>query len=211
MPRPNLKREKRTELLPVLARAFAELGYRRATTAELARRCGVQENILYRLWSDKKKMFIAAIEFVYEQSVVIWSRLLHESDDDQTPAERLLAYESQHHGEFGHYRIVFAGLSETDDPQVREALADMYRRYHRFIQRQIGAHRAVGGGTGVARRGPGRLGRDRSRNGRERRPRIGAAGRSPTATRVRRSGAQPPDRRGGVINRLNGPIFGCEL
>ena len=149
MPRPNLKREKRTELLPVLARAFAELGYRRATTAELARRCGVQENILYRLWSDKKKMFIAAIEFVYEQSVVIWSRLLHESDDDQTPAERLLAYESQHHGEFGHYRIVFAGLSETDDPQVREALADMYRRYHRFIQRQIGAHRAVGGGTGV--------------------------------------------------------------
>lgn len=145
MARPNLTKEKREELLPIVARAFAELGYRRTTTAELARRCGVQENILYRLWPDKKAMFIAAIEFVYEQSAAVWSELLHEQDDGQTPAERLLAYESQHHGEFGYYRIVFAGLSETDDPQVRDALADMYRRYHRFIQRQIGAHRAGGG------------------------------------------------------------------
>ena len=46
MPRPNQTLEKRRELLPVIARAFAELGYRRATTAELARRCGVRENIL---------------------------------------------------------------------------------------------------------------------------------------------------------------------
>lgn len=144
MPRPNKTVEKRRELLPVVARAFAELGFRRTTTAELARRCGVRENILYRLWPDKKAMFIAAIGHVYDQSVAIWARLLARQEQ-ATAAERLLAYESQHHGEFGHYRIVFAGLNETDDPDIRAALADMYRRFQRFVEEQIAGHRSQRG------------------------------------------------------------------
>jgi AcrR family transcriptional regulator len=142
MPRTSQTREKRRELIPIVARTFAELGYRRTTTAELARRCGVQQNILYRLWPDKKAMFIAAIAYVYESSVLIWARVLAEDDGQQTAAERLLAYEASHHGEFGQYRIVFAGLNETDDPEIRTALADMYQRFQRFMREQIGAHRA---------------------------------------------------------------------
>ena len=65
MPRPNHSAQRRRELTPIVARTFAELGFRRTTTAELARRCGVRENVLYRLWPDKKAMFIAAIEYVY--------------------------------------------------------------------------------------------------------------------------------------------------
>lgn len=147
MARPNLTHEKRRELVPVVARAFAELGYRRTTTAELARRCGVQENVLYRLWADKKEMFIAAIRHVYDQSMAIWERVLGSGDPSQSAAERLLAYEATHHGEFGLYRIVFAGLSETDDPEIHAALADMYQRYHRLIRRQIAAHRERHGGN----------------------------------------------------------------
>lgn len=141
MPRPSQTPEKRRELLPIVARAFAELGYRRTTTAELARRCRVRQNILYRLWPDKKAMFIAAIGFVYDQSVATWNELLARRDGAETTAERVLTYESRHHGEFGHYRIVFAGLNETDDPDVRAALADMYRRFQRFVEQQIGVHR----------------------------------------------------------------------
>jgi AcrR family transcriptional regulator len=142
MPRPSLISEKRRELLPVVAQAFAELGYRRTTTAELARRCGVRENILYRLWPDKKAMFIASISYVYESSIGIWRDLLEKPrSNGRTSARRLLEYESRHHGEFGLYRIVFAGLSETDDPEIRGALADMYKRYQRFVTRHIAAHR----------------------------------------------------------------------
>lgn len=141
MPRTSQLTEKRRELLPIVARTFADLGYRRTTTAELAARCDVRENILYRLWSDKKAMFIAAIGYVYESSIAIWGRLLEAGDGKQSAAERLLEYEAEHFGEFGHYRIIFAGLSETDDPDVRAALADMYQRYQRFVREQIVAHR----------------------------------------------------------------------
>lgn len=141
MARRNLSDDRRRELIPIVARAFAELGYRRTTTAELALRCAVRENILYRLWTDKKAMFIAAIDYVYELSATIWGRILAETDGRRSAAARLLEYETTHHGEFGLFRIVFAGLSETDDPDIRSALAEMYRRYHRFIHGRIVEHR----------------------------------------------------------------------
>jgi AcrR family transcriptional regulator len=142
MPRPSQLNEQRTSLLPVVARAFTELGYRRATTAQLAERCGVQENILYRLWPDKKAMFLAAIDYVYDLSERTWLGLLADRrSDGRGPATRLLEYESVHQGEFGHYRILFSGLGEVDDPEIRAALAGVFNRFHRFLHGQIAAQR----------------------------------------------------------------------
>ena len=130
-----------SRLLPIVTRAFAELGYRRATTAELARRCGVRENILYRAWASKKAMFLAAIEYVFDSSRRLWERLLADGDPKDA-AQRVLDYESVHHGEFGLYRVVFAGLSETDDPDIRSALRHMYHQFHGFIAAQVGGAQA---------------------------------------------------------------------
>ena len=150
MARPSLVAEKRKELLPVVARAFAEMGYRRTTTADLARRCGVRENILYRLWPDKKAMFVAAIDYVFDLSAETWGKVLGRAARRQSAARRLLEHEASHHGELGLYRIVFAGLSETDDPEIREALARMYGHFQKFIREQIEEHRAESDGSGGA-------------------------------------------------------------
>jgi AcrR family transcriptional regulator len=147
MARPSQQNEKRRELLPIVAKAFSELGYRRATTAELADRCGVQQNILYRLWPGKKAMFIAAIGYVYELSVDVWLRLLAKPADGKSAATRLLEYEAENLGKFGHHRIIFAGLNEIHDREIRQALADMYARYQRFVRDHVLEHR---GGKGKA-------------------------------------------------------------
>lgn len=130
-------------MLPVIAAVFTQLGYRRATTAELSRKCGVQENILYRLWPDKKAMFLAAIDFVYDFSETTWLRLLEKNRKAGTSALQLLEFESVHHGEFGHYRILFSALGETDDADIRAALQRVYARFHRFLLGQIVAHRGA--------------------------------------------------------------------
>jgi AcrR family transcriptional regulator len=140
MPRPSQRPERRRELVTHLVETFAELGYRRTTTAELAARCGVRENILYRLWPDKRAMFVAALEHVYQRSEEVWDELLVGADEDVSPAELVLDYEARHHGEFGLYRIVFAGLSETDDPEIARALRDLYGRFQAYVRRQVKAH-----------------------------------------------------------------------
>jgi len=149
MPRPSEIEEKRKLLQPIVARAFAELGYRRATTAEIARRCGVRENILYRIWPDKKAMFVASIAHVYEQAADAWRQILADPNGTGGAALRLLKYEADHYGEAGLHRIIFAGLSETDDPDIRDALQKLFTRFHRFIKAQVRAHRDEFWGAGA--------------------------------------------------------------
>lgn len=150
MSRPNKSSERRTELIPILARTFADLGYRRTTTAELAGRCGVRENVLYRLWPDKRAMFVATLDYVYQLSEATWAKLIDRADEQASAAELILDYESAHHGEFGLYRIVFAGLSETDDPEIAAALKSLYGRFQRFVQKQVKAHRGADSGSSDA-------------------------------------------------------------
>jgi len=144
MARPNRSHEKRAELMPIVAQAFSELGYRKATTAELASRCGVQENILYRLWNDKKAMFAASIDYLYDATMQQWQTLIDQANEDPggpTAAELILAYDAEHRGEKGFYKITFAALSETDDPDVKASLRSMYSRFTEFIEQQVGQHR----------------------------------------------------------------------
>jgi AcrR family transcriptional regulator len=143
MPRPNRSAEKRETLLPILAEAFAGMGYSKATTAELARRCGVQETVLYRLWPDKKAMFLAAIDHVFDRSMAIWTELLEATKGKATGAERILAHEAVHHGEFGLYRVLFTGLDEVEDDEVREHLRRTYRRFQRYVRDRVAEHRAA--------------------------------------------------------------------
>ena len=137
MPRPSQIDEQRRKLLPILCQVFSELGYRRATTAELADRCGVRENILYRLWPDKKAMFLAAIDDIFRQRAEKWGLILGDQPRPDRVAARLVAYEAKHQGEFGFYRVVFTALAETEDADIRAAVTDMYRRFQRLLKRHI--------------------------------------------------------------------------
>lgn len=148
MARPSTAQARREEFLPILARTFADTGYRRTTTAELARHCGVPENTLYRLWKDKKRMFLESLDYLYESSVATWETRLAEGDSRRSAAEQLLDYEGTHYGEHGFYRIIFTGLSEIDDTEIRTALRRMYRRFHQFIAGHIAEHRKSTGQRG---------------------------------------------------------------
>ena len=137
MPRPSQIDEQRKKLLPIVCRTFSELGYRRTTTAELAQRCEVRENILYRLWPDKKGMFLAAIDDIFQSRAEKWEQILVDLPDPEMRVERLVAYEAQHQGEFGFYRILFTALAETDDDEMRAALIRIYRQFHKLVSQQL--------------------------------------------------------------------------
>ncbi len=141
MARPSKLEEQRREFLPIVARAFAELGFRRATTAELAHRCGVQETILYRLWPDKTAVFVAAIGHVFDAAAATYDAIVTATARADEVAEELLDYEARHLGEHDQYRILFAGLAELDSPEIRQALAAGYRRFARLVRTHLSASR----------------------------------------------------------------------
>jgi AcrR family transcriptional regulator len=141
VPRPSQIDEQRKQLMPIVCQVFSELGYHRTTTAELARRCKVRENILYRLWRDKKAMFLAAIDNIFQSRVERWGQILAERPTMEQAAKALVAYEARHQGEFGFYRVVFTALVEADDPEIRAAITNMYRRFHERIRKLVDTSR----------------------------------------------------------------------
>jgi AcrR family transcriptional regulator len=150
MPRASQADERRRSLLPLLADAFRDLGYRRATTAELASRCDVQENILYRLWPDKKAMFLASLDFLVQRRMEKWKAVIDKAGSDKSQAVRLIELTGRDLGENGLYRIIFAALNETDDPEIKHALQRLYRQYHERIKVEIARHRTLCGASGIA-------------------------------------------------------------
>jgi AcrR family transcriptional regulator len=137
VPRINQTAEQAKKLLPIICEVFCERGYRRTTTAELAQRCNVRENILYRLWPDKKAMFLAAIDDLFRSRADRWHALVQGQRGAKNATERIIEYESRHQGESGFYRIVFTALAETDDDDIRTALVGMYKSFHKLICKQI--------------------------------------------------------------------------
>jgi AcrR family transcriptional regulator len=132
MARPNKLSELRTKLLPVLADSFGKFGYSRLTTREIAKKCGVQQVILYRLWpGGKKEMFLAAIDSVWKQHKSDWTQV------KQNDVWNLLELEAKVQGSRGLFKIVFQGLAEADDPDVRRVLSRMYRSYAEFVKSVI--------------------------------------------------------------------------
>jgi len=125
MPRPDRSDQRRAELIPTLAAAFAQLGFAGATSAKLAEACGLAENQLYRLWPSKKAMFLAVIDHLYRMQEDYWTKQLSEGDP-ATAIARILEREGKERGSTGLHRVLFAGLSASDDNA-------MYKHFHRFI------------------------------------------------------------------------------
>jgi len=132
MPRPDRRDERRAELIPTLAAAFARLGFAGATTARLAEQCGLAENQLYRLWPSKKAMFLAVIDHLYRVQEAFWNQQLAEGDP-ASAVGRILEREGKERGSTGLHRVLFAGLSASDDPEIRSELSAMYLHFHGFI------------------------------------------------------------------------------
>ena len=136
MPKPSQADQQRQRLLPIVCHVFSRRGYRRATTAEIARACKVRENVLYRLWADKKAMFLAAINDVFERRAAAWRTLLDDRPAAREAGRRLVAYEAEHQGEFGFYRVVFTALGGDRRRGHPGRLVRMYGQFHQAVLAQ---------------------------------------------------------------------------
>ena len=71
------------------------------------------------------EMSHAALDDLFDYRVKKWREVVAEAADRQSALDRLVAYEAEHQGEFGFYRVVFTALAEADDPEIRAALVRM--------------------------------------------------------------------------------------
>ena len=68
--------ERRASLLSIACGLFARRSYRGTTTAEIARAAGVTEPVLYRHFASKRALYLACMDWSWEQVKELWAERL---------------------------------------------------------------------------------------------------------------------------------------
>jgi AcrR family transcriptional regulator len=136
--------KRREQLLDCAAKLFAERGYARATTNELAKAAGVTEPIIYRHFDSKRDLFVALIERTGRETIEQWERHLAEGGGATDTAERLRRLLGDNpmvteRGRFA-YRVILQAISEVgQDEVIHDALRNHIKSLHAFLAEELEA------------------------------------------------------------------------
>ncbi|MEK4061424.1 MULTISPECIES: TetR/AcrR family transcriptional regulator [Paenibacillus] len=82
---------RREQILEAAVVVFAELGYYRATTAQVAERVGISQPYIFKLFKNKEELFVAALDRAFERIIRTFKSV--EAPVDQLLAETIRVYE----------------------------------------------------------------------------------------------------------------------
>lgn len=130
--------QRREQLLDRAATLFAEKGYARATTAQLARSAGVTEPIIYRHFKSKRELFIALIERAGAMTLAMWKRHLRGASDPAERLRRLIGDNPMVMPEGRDaYRVVLQAITEVDDKEIHDAVEAHMNALHQFLVGEV--------------------------------------------------------------------------
>jgi len=137
--------ERRVALLDTACRVFCDSSYHGATTAEIARRAGVSEPILYRHFGSKRDLYLACLDEAWRRLKEVSEAAIRDRPTGVTcvgaAAECYMSAEER-------VRLVdlwIQALAEArEDEVIAAALRDQIREVHAWFADQVRASQAEG-------------------------------------------------------------------
>ena len=131
-------KDRREQLLDTAAVLFAQRGYARSTTAELAKAAGVTEPIIYRHFESKKDLFIALVERTATRTLELWAQRLADAKDAAERLRRLLGDNPMTLEETREpYLVMMQAITEVDDREIRKAVTSHFAELHGFLVKEL--------------------------------------------------------------------------
>lgn len=127
--------ERRKQILDAAVDVFARLGFGTAGTADIARAAGIGEPTIYRYFSNKRDLYVAAVRRSGDEILEAWAAITDESPDALTALQRIGVwyYERlQTHPEL----LLLRSRSITDalDDSVTDVVREQYRSVMQFVE-----------------------------------------------------------------------------
>ena len=125
--------ERREEILEAARIEFAERGLHGTSTDAIARRAGVSQPYLFRLYGTKKELFSATVQRCMEDTLA----LFRSAAGGKTGEEALLAIGDAYWEVLTHpamLRLQMHACAACDDPEVCEVVRRGYGRLVEFVE-----------------------------------------------------------------------------
>jgi AcrR family transcriptional regulator len=120
--------ERREEILGAAVTRFGETGFHGTSTEKIAADVGVSQPYVFRLFSTKKALFIAAVDWAFRETQLAFGEAARGATDSQDAFKRMadaywgLLQDQRYLG------IQMQAYASCADPQIREVVQKAYGR-----------------------------------------------------------------------------------
>jgi AcrR family transcriptional regulator len=132
------KEERREEILDAAQHVFAERGYQGASTEEIARRAGISQPYIFRLFGTKKDLFIAVDTRCFRQTLEMFQRAAEGKRGEEALQAIGAAYGELLVSDRTYLRGQMAAYAACDDPEICEAVRNGFGDLVHYVERVSG-------------------------------------------------------------------------
>ncbi|ASS67562.1 MULTISPECIES: TetR/AcrR family transcriptional regulator [unclassified Paenibacillus] len=89
----SVSANRRSDIISAAIEVFAEAGYYRTTTAQVAQRAGISQPYVFRFFATKEALLLAALEASWERVAESFRQVIASSTGERLERELISAYE----------------------------------------------------------------------------------------------------------------------
>src|SRR5215475_8427565 len=130
---------RRDEVLVAAMVEFAEKGFEGASTEDIARRAGISQPYLFRLFGTKKELFKATAARCLRETLELFQRAAEGKRGEEALRGIGQAYHEQLEGDRVRLRLQMQAYAACDDPEIRDVVRAGYGDLVAYVRRVSGS------------------------------------------------------------------------
>lgn len=137
------KEVRREEILDAALGVFAEQGFHGASTDEIARRAGISQPYVFRLFGTKKELYIAGVARCFRQTLDLMQRAAEGKRGEEALEAIGGAYKELLSSDRVYLRAQMQAYAACEDPEICAVVRDGYGDLVTYVERVSGADQAA--------------------------------------------------------------------
>ena len=125
---------RKNEIIAAAIEVFAEQGYYRATTAQVAERAEISQPYVFRFFSTKEKLLVEALEASWTRIIEAFQAIVTSASDEELERQLIVAYAdimNAHRNE-----IILQMQAQTiQEPAIAEVMQRRFHEIHEMVYR----------------------------------------------------------------------------
>jgi AcrR family transcriptional regulator len=130
---------RRDDVLDAAMIEFAERGFEGASTEDIARRAGISQPYLFRLFGTKKELFKASVARCFRETLELFQRAAEGTRGEAALKPIGQAYQKQLEEDRTRLRAQMQAYAACDDPEIRAVVRAGFGDLVAYVRRVSGA------------------------------------------------------------------------
>ncbi|MFC5406349.1 TetR/AcrR family transcriptional regulator [Cohnella soli] len=124
---------RKADIISAAIEVFAEIGYFRATTAQVAERAQISQPYVFRFFSTKEALLLAALEVSWTRMLESFRQVVRTATSERLEKELIIAYEeilNSYHNE----TLLQMQAHTIREEQIREVMRNGYAEVRKMVR-----------------------------------------------------------------------------